>query len=87
MRRAPSSELLSEGVELHFSTTSRRLTTSTLDNHTGPSAWIPIHHHPPLSSQKPRQLHGKGEVALGGLRSSPGHRFHQVRETTEILLY
>lgn len=86
MRRAPSSELLSEGVELHFSTTSRRLTTSTLDNHRGPSAWALIY-HPPLSSQQPRQLHRKGGTALGGLRSSLGHRFHQIRETMEIFLY
>lgn len=30
MRRTLSSELLSDGVKLHFSTTSLRLTTSTL---------------------------------------------------------
>lgn len=67
MRLTPSSEQLSDGVELHFSTTSRRFTTSTLGQQAGALSLGP--HLPPHTpfSQQPPQLHGKGGVAFEGL--------------------
>lgn len=91
MRRTPSSELLLDGVELHFSTTSRRFTTSTLGQQQGVLGMAP-HPPPPTPSPpiSPSNCTGKEGLPLGdarGLRSSVGHRSHQIWETILICFY
>ena len=84
MRRTPSSELLSEGVELHFSTTSRRFTTSTLGQQQGALSLGPC--LPPPASLLPAapQLQGKGGAAFVGLPRPKIFGRTQINQIWEI---